>query len=305
MIKKNITYLLLSGLLIVPCVFADAPVEDLSQGVTQTDNIPSKSIETANTEAVSDDFPTAPQSASPTPDFSPAATASMPVDQRVTRLERQMQNLTRMNLPQQISNMQQQIQQLNGQLQVQDHELKQLNQQQRSFYQDLDMRIKHFKSLNTDGNDANSAPSDAVAPKSNDTVAPTNINMKDSTSYNNAFKFLQLKQYDRANAALQTYLTDFPNGAFQANAHFWLGEIAMLQKNLKQSAAQFGVVIKQFPKSKKVPDAKLKLAMIHAAQGNLIAARKEFAAIKQQYPNSTAAQLATIQLEQISAGASR
>ena len=293
MIKKNIFYLLLSGLLTTTIVFADAPVEDLSQGVTPADSIPSKEIVSTDTETITADAPVASQ-------FSSANTVAMPMDQRVARLEKQLQNLTRMNLPQQISNMQQQIQQINGQLQVQEHELKQLNEQQRSFYQDLDMRIKHFKSLNTDGNDASSTPSDAAASKSNDVATSSNINMKDSASYNKAFKLLREKQYDRANAALQGYLSDFPNGAFQADAHFWLGEVAMLQKNLKQSAVEFGIVVKQFPKSKKVPDAKLKLAMIHAAQGNLIAARKEFAAIKQQYPNSTAAQLATIQLEQIS-----
>jgi len=45
----------------------------------------------------------------------------------VARLESQMNNIVRMNLPQQVAELQQQLAQLRGQLQVQAHDLKLLN----------------------------------------------------------------------------------------------------------------------------------------------------------------------------------
>jgi len=59
------------------------------------------------------------------------------IDQRVSRLEQQIANLVRMNLPQQVNDLRQTMAQLQGELQVQDRDLKNLTKQQTNFYQDL------------------------------------------------------------------------------------------------------------------------------------------------------------------------
>lgn len=230
-----------------------------------------------------------------------SVTQSMTLEQRVSRLEQQMTNLTRMNLPQQIADLQQTIQQVQGELQVQQHDLKLLNSQQRSFYQDLDQRISQLKTLVAGGDSSdNSSSSSSSASKSpSGSVSTTDIQMKDSNTYQAAFKFLTKKQYSKALSALQSYITDYPNGQFLANAHYWMGEIYLLQKNYKKAVSQFSTVVNNYPKSSKVADAKLKRAIANLKLGNTSQARTELQQIKKSYPGSTAAQLASIQLQQI------
>ncbi len=232
------------------------------------------------------------------PALSAAQSTSLTTDQRVARLNQQMANLTRMNMPQQIADLQQQMQQIQGQLQVQAHDLKLLNNQQRSFYKDLDQRITQLKNL-TSGSDSGTASDASSSSKASAATDTSSIQLKDSHVYEAAFKLLTKKQYDKAKSAFKNYLNDYPNGQFLANAHYWLGEIALLQKNYKQSIRQFNTVINAYPKSAKIADAKLKVAMVHVQQGKVSQARAEFIRIKKKHPGSTAAQLASIQLQQL------
>ncbi|MCH9769377.1 MAG: tol-pal system protein YbgF [Gammaproteobacteria bacterium] len=225
-----------------------------------------------------------------------SGTQNLSMLQRVTRLEQQMQNTTRMNLPQQVSDLQQEMQQINGQLQVQQHDIKLLNDQLRSFYQDLSQQIQQLKNLNgSSAVNSNSAPVKATP------NVGVSMQMRETNAFNGAFKLLRQRQYDKARAEFQSYLSNYPNGHYIVNAHYWLGEINLQQKDSKAAASEFNIVIKQFPKSTKAADARLKLALIHIQNGNLAAAKQELLTIKQQQPGSTAAQLATIKLQQLEA----
>lgn len=220
-------------------------------------------------------------------------TGSLP--QRVARLEQQMKNLTNMNMPEQVAQLQQQMQQIQGQLQVQAHDLKLLNQQQRSYYQDLDQRLSKLANTTTTAhNAANTTPTIAAQSAKSD-----GAQIKGSDAYQAAFNLLIKKQYPQAITAFNSYLKNYPKGRFLSNAHYWLGEIYSLQKQWPKAAAEFNTVITKFAKSNKVPDAKLKLAIVHLNEGSITQAKREFQLIKQQHPNSTAAQLAGIQLQRL------
>jgi tol-pal system protein YbgF len=220
-----------------------------------------------------------------------AAASSGTTDQRVARLEQQMKNLTQMNLPQQITNLQAQVQQLNGQLQVQEHDLKLLDTQQRNFYQDLDQRIKKLS--------GSTSSESSVSSTNSNNIKATSVQLQDSNAYKSAFDLLVKRKYQSAKQAFITYLNDFPNGQFTVNAHYWLGEIYMIQRDYTNAAAQFNTVVKQAPKSPRVPDARYKLALIYLQQGKKDQATAELTGIKKQYPNSTAARLAIIKLKQL------
>lgn len=225
--------------------------------------------------------------------------SSLTLSQRLVRIQQQINNLVDMNLPQQMSDLRQELAQLRGQLQVQAHDLKLLNNQQRSFYRDLDQRIDQLKNLNSGGGSGNNngvnSNANAASPTSN------NIRMKESNAYQAAFSFLKKKQYGKSQTAFQEYLNDYPNGQYVSNAHYWLGEIYLAQKNNEQAAQQFQTVISKFPKTPKIGDAKLKLAVIHANMGKIKLARQELMQLKKQHPDSTAAQLANIRLQQLNA----
>src|SRR3990167_1491090 len=75
----------------------------------------------------------------------PASQSSDPLNRRVSRLEQQMSNYSEMNLPQQTSDMQQKVAALQGQLEVDQRELKQLTEKQKTYYDDLEQQIAQLK----------------------------------------------------------------------------------------------------------------------------------------------------------------
>lgn len=85
-------------------------------------------------------------------------------EQRLARLEQQVTNLINLGQAQKITSLQEQVQALMGQLEVVQHDLKQLNHQQRGFYQDLDQRINHLQTLSS-STSGTSGASDAGATK--------------------------------------------------------------------------------------------------------------------------------------------
>lgn len=209
-------------------------------------------------------------------------TAGMTTQQRLERLERQMNNVTRMNAPQQIAELQQEVQQLRGQLQVEAHNVTTLSRQQKPAQVEQSVTPP---------------PTAAVASASVQSTSQSPA--EDTNAYNIAFNFLRAKKIAEASKSFSNYLATYPKGIYRDNAYYWLGDIYMLQYKYPQSVTQFNNVITQFPKSSKVPDAKLKLAMIHITLGKSAIARKELEALKKDYPGTTAAQLAGIQLQQI------
>lgn len=216
---------------------------------------------------------------------------------RLARIEQQQTNLARMNLPQQINDIQQELQQLSGQLQVQEHDIKLLNKQQRTFYQDLDQRIKKLGSGNSAATTAAPPAPASVAPSKK--VVSRNNQLQDSNTYKAAFDKLLKRKYGKAEIGLKKYLSNYPNGEFVTNAHYWLGEIYLIKKSYRSSRAEFEYVIANAPKSPRIPDAKFKVGLIQLYQGQRAEARRVFLAVKKAYPESTAAQLAGIQLKQL------
>lgn len=231
----------------------------------------------------------------------PSSSVSLPVQsltnsQRLTHLEQQIHNLTNMNLPQQITDLQQQLAQMRGQLQEQQRDLQLVNNQLRSFYNDLNQRITQLKNLNSDVLNNNTS----LQKTNRDLLSDNgNIQLKDSITYQKALNFLTKKRYDRAEAFFQNYLNDYPNGNYVANAHYWLGEIYLEQKNRKKAVLEFQMIKDEFPNFEKMPNAQLKLAIIHAENGQFIQAKQELVKIEKQYSRSTIAQLASIYLQQL------
>lgn len=293
-------------------VKADAPVVDITESdaehsqsaIGQTPVEPSSVDEQTpqtppetNSDTPENNNPdsgTAPPPAT-TPNNSSFNESSATPEERIGRLEQQMSNLTNMNWSQQLNDLQQQVAQLRGQLQVQAHDVKLLNSQLHSFYQDLDQRLNQLK------NTPSGAPVSSEAEKSatKDVTSPDkNVNLQESNEYQGAFNALTAKQYERSKTAFQNYLKHYPNGRYAANSHYWLGEMYLSQGVVDKASQEFEVV-NRFSHSEKIPEAKLKLAIIYSQTGKIPEARSQLMHIKSAYPDSTAAQLATIRLQQL------
>ncbi len=220
---------------------------------------------------------------------------SLPMDQRVRRLESQMANIRTMNFPGQVAQLQQEVQKLNGQIQVQANTIKILTEQQKSFYQDLSQQVAQLKSGAMPVKTAAQMPVQtqiAAQPAGKNNIA------EQMKAYDDAFTFVRTRKFGQASTALTDFIKNYPDSKYTANAHYWLGQIYFLQGQTQKAATEFDTVVTKFPKNDKVPDSLLKIGIIRQQAGDTAQAKQAFSQLIKQYPDTTAAQLAQRQLQQ-------
>ncbi|MDI9818704.1 MULTISPECIES: tol-pal system protein YbgF [unclassified Legionella] len=221
-----------------------------------------------------------------------------------------------------LQGLQQELQELRGQLEVQAHDLKLLQQQQLAFYKDLDARLRNPSSL------AHSAPSVAEQQSAQLSIAPTvaknnfseqpvkpateekpiiqpmnNVSRAnpadEQISYLAAYDLVKNKRFDEALSAMQTYVAQYPQGGYAANAQYWLGELYLVKNDYSKAISHFEVVLKEFPSSSKAAASNLKIGYALAASGKPEEARLRLQEVLRNYPDTPTAQLAVTKLESL------
>lgn len=214
-----------------------------------------------------------------------------------------------------VQGLQQEIQELRGQLEVQAHDLKLLQQRQLSFYKDIDARLQHTSPPNlpmakketpTDLSVTPAAKVAAPTPAAN--VSASKVKMPvapgghsnpadEQISYLAAYELIKNKKYDEALSAMETFVAQYPQGGYTANAQYWLGELFMVKKNYPQAIEHFDVVLQKFPSSSKAAASMLKISYALAASGQTEEARARLQRVVKTYPDTNTAQLASAKLE--------
>lgn len=69
------------------------------------------------------------------------------------------------------------------------------------------------------------------------------VNEQDSLTYFAAEKLFLRGDHAGARRSLRSYLNDFPRGAFNANAHYYLAQIAFSQKEYTEALQRYGAVL--------------------------------------------------------------
>lgn len=220
------------------------------------------------------------------------------VDQRVAVLERQVANINQQSYANQIQQLQTQVQQLAGKVDELQHQNQQLADQVKTQYQDLDQRVGQSAKSTTGTAVAGTATTAGGKAATVGGASKTAVGA-DQAAYQNAFNLLKKKDYVRAVPAFQNFVSKYSDSQYVANAHFWLGEIYLLQGQPDSAVTEYRKVISDYPKSDKVQMAKLKLGFAYNDQGNVSKAREQFRKVKKDYPRSTAATMADEQLKQL------
>ncbi|WP_028388920.1 tol-pal system protein YbgF [Legionella fairfieldensis] len=221
-----------------------------------------------------------------------------------------------------LQGMQQEIQELRGQLEMQSHDLKLLKQQHLAFYKDLDTRLsgnptKSIQSAQAPASLEKSTEKSVIAqtaaasspgyssptqekPINKPVISTSRNNPADEQiSYLAAYDLVKNKRYDNALVAMQTFITQYPQGGYTANAHYWLGELYMVKNNYPKAIEHFDLVLKQFPSSSKAAACTLKIGYALAASGKANEARLRLQQVLKNYPDTPTAQLAAIKLESL------
>ena len=216
-----------------------------------------------------------------------------------------------------VQGLQQEVQELRGQLEVQSHDLKLLQEQDLSLYKDLDARLRGMPANDVSNKPATELSMDTTPTRlpptlknhlSNSSIAPATpvalpvvtdnrVNpANQQISYLAAYDFVKHKQYDDAILAMQTFVTKYPQSGYTANAQYWLGELYMVKKNYPQAIEHFNVVLQTYPSSSKSADSLLKMGYALAASGKTAEARVTLQEVIQKYPDTSTAKLAADKL---------
>lgn len=235
------------------------------------------------------------------------------LDARVSRLEHMLEGGALVDMLSRLDNMQQQMQKMQGDLEVQQHDLETLRQHQRDLYLDLDRRL-HQLEVNQSAASSNAGPGPApatapgaapaapgvasVSPAPAGAVSAPDMHQVQA-AYDQAFNLLRAAQYDKAIAAFQQFLQQYPQGPLSDNAQYWLGEANYVTRRFPEALKEFQKVVSQYPNSPKVPDAQLKVGFTHYELDQWDDARKALTEVMNKYPDSTAAKLAQNRLQRM------
>lgn len=290
--KIRLTAAALAAAIISPISSADVPVTDLSQSQPPTTTV-------SQTQSNND------SSAAKVGDTKNSGLASMNFDdtshmssqQRIKRLERMFnaRSQSQIKIHQQLTDLSNQVAQLNGQIEAQQHQIKQIVQRERDLYQELDRRFAQTKKQSADQNSTGQAS--ATGSNNGQTQAQTD---NGDDAYEHAVSLVMEKhQFNQAIPAFEQFLTQYPKSTYTPNAHYWLGQLHYTQGDMKAAQAQFNVVANKYPQSNKVPESLLKLGQIAATQKDTAAAKKLYQQVIDKYSQSSAADLAKREIEKL------
>lgn len=193
-------------------------------------------------------------------------------------------------LQQQIADLQEEVSELRGITETHGHRLEQIVDRQRELYLEIERRLSSLQQ-----------PQAPVALEVEDTTPIPEDTYGGSLSENDAYDqavnlILKERRYDDAIPEFQTFVKNFPQSIYIANAHYWLGQLLFNKAEYQQAKSHFDQVISGYPDSNKRSDALLKQGMVMQKLGDDNKAKVLFEQVVSEYPESNSASLAKSRL---------
>jgi tol-pal system protein YbgF len=213
---------------------------------------------------------------------------------------------------------------LRGQLEVQAHDIENLQKRQRDLYVDVDTRLRQLESAAASaaaaavppveesppkaGKDGKSGKDKKSSAKANAAVAavPAPVPVpktaeadpaEEAKTYDAAFNQFRGGNYQGALTAFQAFNQAYPKSPLAASAQYWIGNSHFNLKDYKSAISSQQELISQYPKSPKVPDALLNIATCQQNMGDAGTAKKTLEDVLARFPLSDAAEKAKRRLE--------
>ncbi|NNF51434.1 MAG: tol-pal system protein YbgF [Gammaproteobacteria bacterium] len=226
---------------------------------------------------------------STSPQEDPVAIRLASLDNRLSVLERVVENQSLLELANQVQAMQAEIRALRGQAETLAFEAESGRKRQRDLYLDLDRRLSDLEASRAAGPAGRSGGlPDVPSPLVTDTEA-----------YEAAFEKLKERQYEASADGFASFLQNYPESELAGNAQYWLGEAKYVMQKFEDALPEFQKVTNDYPDSRKVPDALLKIGYCHYELENWDAAKAAFQKAVSDFPDTTASGLAAQRLERM------
>lgn len=197
-------------------------------------------------------------------------------------------------LQQQLSENQQDISIVRGNIQDIQHHILEIVRDQKEIYNKLNQILNDNKQL-SHHNEKQFLESNHnnIECFINENIDNKKSNNNDVTDYKISVALvLEKKQYTKAIQAFQDFIKNHPQSCYQANAHYWLGQLYYNQGRKKDASYHFAWVVKNYPQSLKASDALLKIGMIMQETDQKDKAKTIYRQINKLYPNSDSAKQA-------------
>ncbi|WP_434931603.1 tol-pal system protein YbgF [Shewanella sp. HL-SH5] len=209
-------------------------------------------------------------------------------DDRLARVERiiKAKQQGEFDMQRRLDALQREVLDLRGITEQQNYQINQMLQRQRQLYEDI-------ANLSTKAAPVVNAPAatDAVS------VAASSSTLGETGSYEAAVNLvLKDRKYDDAIPAFRSFIKQYPQSSYAANANYWLGQLLFNKGEHADAKGAFSAVVSQFADSNKRGDSLVKLGMIAEKESDLAGAKALYNKVLKEYPNSASARLAQQQL---------
>jgi tol-pal system protein YbgF len=203
----------------------------------------------------------------------------------------------------QIQLLQEEVMKLRGMVEEQAQELRQLKQQRLDDYISLDRRLAALGSAGGAPAASEATPPDAAGSAGAELrvgAGPTVAPAGEEQAYQAAYELVRARRFPEATTAFNEFVAQYPRGQFTGNAHYWLGELYLLEGDSAAAKRNFETLLNDFADNRKVPDAMFKLGRIYHQEGDTARARELLQRVVNDYggTDSSAPRLAREYLQQ-------
>jgi len=214
------------------------------------------------------------------------------LDERIARLERMVKakQQTEMDLLRRVDTLQQEVLDLRGLTEQQNYQINQMLQRQRQLYDEI-ANLSSQPAQPSSGTGTGTGTGTAPAASAPD------ASLDETALYERAVNLvLKERQYDEATDAFRSFIKQYPDSTYAANANYWLGQLLYNKNQLDEAKQAFTTVVNRFTDSTKRGDSMVKLGLIAEKAGDKAAAKTWYQKVLKEYANSAAARIAQQQL---------
>jgi len=179
---------------------------------------------------------------------------------------------TQLELQSQIDKLKNENAVLRGKVEELEKQGEDINNSQKTYYQDLDNRLGNFE------------PRTATIEGVTGTVQPG-----EKKAYDDALKTFQTGSLKKADEGFSAFASKYPKSPYLPLALYWSGNSKYANKDYVGAIKQLQSLMKNYPDHPRIPAAMVTLGNAQLESGNKAAAKKTFSEIMTKYPDTEAA----------------
>jgi len=216
-------------------------------------------------------------------------------EQRLSRLESQLQNQGLLNLLNQVEALKAEVARLRGTQEELANQQGIADKRAKELFADMDDRVKELESRPAVVAQQSSAvrlqPAQALSAPVNTPASSAQAESEGETkAYEAAHQLVKAGRYKEAVLAFQSFAKTFPKSSLVPNAHYWTGFSYVGMSDFESAAVSYQHLIGEYPSSPKTPDAMLSLARAQVQMNKQADAIATLDKLVEKFPYSRAAE---------------